>query len=260
MHRGNHKSEIRNHKSAAFTLVELLVVITIIGILIALLLPAVQAAREAARRVQCTNNMKQTALAVHLYHEAHDSFPTGSASDPRFGGYWTFEWSALILPFVEQGNVAGQIDYNSPYDWVENQAVIKNFIGTYWCPSSGPAKLSTCCYRIPGIEDVAPTRYGAIYTHGQVDYAYTTNGSGCIYGNSGIKMRDVTDGTSQTLLLGERDAYPDDDPWKASAGPLYCPGGVCELSIAWAGGARLSTYPKLRCCVRFGVGFLEKAT
>jgi prepilin-type N-terminal cleavage/methylation domain-containing protein/prepilin-type processing-associated H-X9-DG protein len=233
-----------------FTLVELLVVITIIAILIALLLPAVQAAREAARRMQCSNNMKQVGLAIHLYHDAQGIFPTGGGTT-QFGGLWNFEWSGLILPFVERGAVASRIDYTHAYDRIENQAVIKTFISTYHCPSSAPAKLSTCCKFIPGIEDAAPTRYSAIYTSTAAPYGifaeatkYTRDilYTGCIFADSAIRMRDVTDGTSQTLLVGERDSYPDDDPWKASSGPDYCPNGSCELANIWAGGARITTY------------------
>ncbi len=205
-----------------FTLVELLVVITIIGILIALLLPAVQAAREAARRAQCSNNMKQIGLALHEYHENYGRFPNGSRYLPPGDPYqnlWTFEWSGLILPYIEQGNVGAMVDYDVPYDRVENQAVIKTFLGTYQCPSSAPAILSTCCRFIPGIKDIAPTRYSAIYTHLNIDYAQAdaaNGGSGCIFLYSSVAIRDVADGTSHTLIVGERDAYPDDDPWKQS--------------------------------------------
>jgi prepilin-type N-terminal cleavage/methylation domain-containing protein/prepilin-type processing-associated H-X9-DG protein len=233
-----------------FTLVELLVVITIIAILIALLLPAVQAAREAARRTQCSNNMKQVGLAIQLYHDAQGMFPTGGGTT-QFSGLWNFEWSGLILPFIERGNVAAGIDYTHAYDRVENQAVIKTFIATYHCPSSSPARLSTCCRFIPGIEDAAPTRYSAVYTstdapYGLIAEATTYNRNllytGCIFPDSAIRMRDVVDGTSQTLIVGERDSYPDDDPWKASSGTDYCPNRSCELANIWAGVARVTTY------------------
>ena len=181
--------------SRGFTLVELLVVITIIGILIALLLPAVQAAREAARRTQCSNNMKQVGLAIQLYHDAQGILPTGGGTT-QFGGLWNFEWSGLILPFIERGAVAANINYNYPYDSTQNQAVIKTFIATYYCPSSAPAKLSTCSRLIPGIEDAAPTRYSAIYTSNAAPYALWTNATkytrntmytGCIFSDSAIK-------------------------------------------------------------------------
>jgi prepilin-type N-terminal cleavage/methylation domain-containing protein len=247
----NPPSAVHRVKSAhGFTLVELLVVITIIAILIALLLPAVQAAREAARRTQCCNNMKQVGLAILLYHDAQGILPSGGGTT-QFGTMWTFEWSGLVLPFIERGAVAANINYNYAYDRTQNQAVIKTFIATYQCPSSAPAKLSTCCKYIPGIEDAAPTRYAAIYTSNAAPYALWTNATqynrnilytGCIFADSAIRLRDVTDGTSQTLIVGERDSYPDDDPWKATSGPDYCPSGVCELSDIWAGVARIYTY------------------
>ena len=106
-----------NPQSTAFTLVELLVVITIIGILIALLLPAVQAAREAARRMQCANNLKQIALALHGYHEVHGSLPYAAGSccygNPEAaGGIWT----TMILPQLEQQGLYNQIDFNEVHE------------------------------------------------------------------------------------------------------------------------------------------------
>jgi len=194
--------------------------------------------------------MKQVGLAIQLYHDAQAILPTGGGTT-QFAGLWNFEWSALILPFIEGGNVAAKVDFNYPYDSTQNQAVIKTFIATYQCPSSAPAKLSTCSRLIPGIEDAAPTRYAAIYTSNNAPYAlwtsatqYTRNKlyTGCIFSDSAIRLRDVTDGTSQTLIVAERDSYPDDDPWKATSGPDYCPNQTCELSNVWAGVARVTTY------------------
>ena len=102
-------------KPKGFTLVELLVVIAIIGILIALLLPAVQAAREAARRTQCLNNLKQIGIALHEYHDTHQVFPistTGSLMQNGQCGSGFYSWLAMILPFVEQGNLYNSINFN----------------------------------------------------------------------------------------------------------------------------------------------------
>ena len=102
-----HRTRLSRSLPAGFTLVELLVVITIIGILIALLLPAVQAAREAARQSQCANNFKQVGLAMHGYVASKGSFPSGEVTSG--GGYWG--WGAFLLPFIEKQNVYDMINF-----------------------------------------------------------------------------------------------------------------------------------------------------
>jgi prepilin-type N-terminal cleavage/methylation domain-containing protein len=137
----------RDKSRVGFTLVELLVVIAIIGILVALLLPAVQAAREAARRSECTNNLKQIGVALHNYHDTHKMFPPGwipQTGMPGGGSGYAWGWGTAILPFMEQASLPDQIQYGkiTIYAAAGDPAILplmQTPIAPYRCPSDvGP--------------------------------------------------------------------------------------------------------------------------
>jgi len=121
------------HRRGGFTLVELLVVIAIIGVLVALLLPAVQSAREAARRMQCSNNLRQLGLALQNYHDVNNWFPINYR--PVIGG--TYSWMQAILPFIEQANLYNQLTLGGKVALANNTLVANTAIKTYRCPSDG---------------------------------------------------------------------------------------------------------------------------
>jgi prepilin-type N-terminal cleavage/methylation domain-containing protein/prepilin-type processing-associated H-X9-DG protein len=166
-------------RAKAFTLVELLVVIAIIGILIALLLPAVQAAREAARRNQCVNNLKQLALGAHTHHDAHKFFPTGGwgwawvgDADRGFGQDQPGGWIYNILPYIEEGTLHGlagdgQPDMHTPQQLNGAAHVVQNPISIVTCPSRRPVGRFTNVFA-PYIADNAAQATGTL---GRGDYA-----------------------------------------------------------------------------------------
>ena len=163
------------YSNPGFTLVELLVVIAIIGILVALLLPAVQSAREAARRMECSNNLKQMGLGLLNYHNTELAFPSGTGGT---GTAWS--WSARILPYIESQNIHKQIDFSFNYNVVHriNNTAMKTFVDTYICPSAPDPLLIACCGAIPGDADTAETNYSAIATHRDGRGAYYARGPG----------------------------------------------------------------------------------
>jgi len=219
-------NRIRNERG--FTLVELLVVIAIIGVLVALLLPAVQAAREAARRTDCTNRMKQFGLALHNYHDTHSVFPPAQIdSSSCTAGFKPTTGSnlnglVLLLPFMEQSNLHDTLDFGSAFDdynpagislagggAAANGAKINIELAMFTCPSDiGPSGASTSTtYNPPSGTPDQRTNYDFI--------VYYANYNTCSYwsqrgiertmfdDNSRCRFADISDGTSNTVAMAE---------------------------------------------------------
>lgn len=186
-----------------FTLIELLVVIAIIGILLALLLPAVQMAREAARRTQCKNNLKQIGIALHNYHDAHRRFPMSFVVDYSSpGGEWSVH--ARILPFIEQSNVYALADLKKAYGDPANAGIAAQRIVTYLCPSD-PGD-------VPRFKGDKRVHYPITYAFNGGSWFFWDNqsgraGRGAFVPNKSTRFRDFLDGTSNVLAFSEVKAF-----------------------------------------------------
>jgi len=218
----------------AFTLIELLVVIAIIGVLVALLLPAVQQAREAARRTQCKNNLRQLGLALHNYHDSFLCFPsawigvTTPMADPE--GESGFGWGSMVLPFVEQNNLFSQFNFALPMDDFggvpSNRSLLNQRLSVFQCPSDPKPDTFLLDDRDGFAVELATANYAAAFGTVEVDECENAPGTppvtsagqcvsdGMFYHNSRVQIRDVIDGTSNTVMVGERTTFTEPDGTK----------------------------------------------
>lgn len=235
----------------AFTLVELLVVIAIIAMLTALLVPAVQAAREAARGTQCRNNLKQLGLALQTYHDSLRTFPSGyiasglgtvTTPPPPPPGVLRFDsivpaaqvpqgpgwgWAALLLPFLEQATIADGIDWSKEIGDARHARLRTQRIDFLACPSDTSVGVFTIYDEFGATVTTAHTNsYTACFgAYGLLNTAPDA-GSGLFQRNSGHRLGDVLDGTSQTIAIGERGANLAQAPW---AGVVTS--GTCRTTV-----------------------------
>ncbi len=219
-------------KRKAFTLVELLVVIAIIGVLVALLLPAIQAAREAARRMSCQNNLKQLGLSCLNYESARKAFPMGSTIANTTGQPNGLSWLVTVMPYIEQGNTSSMIDqriekYRSENQGkdpdVQDQSIFGDLnsaaVANYQCPSDTPSELVDSLNRerlaasYAGVAGSAGSRAPDSSQASRDNFGFhgsktgslgPINYDGMLYMGSKVRPKDVIDGTSNTLLAGER--------------------------------------------------------
>jgi prepilin-type N-terminal cleavage/methylation domain-containing protein/prepilin-type processing-associated H-X9-DG protein len=201
----------------AFTLIELVVVLAIIGVLLGLLLPAVQKVREAAARASCQNNLKQLGLALHNYHNREGCFPAGYVCQPRSDANYTapgWGWAALLLPDTEEENLARQIDFSLPIEAPQHQAARTAVRKLLVCPADRMTGVFTVLDRAGNpLADAATTSYAACYGVGVLLEGSPGDGDGMFFRNSRVRVMDVRDGTSYTFALGERASVLTQTPW-----------------------------------------------
>lgn len=220
---------------SGFTLIELLVVIAIIGVLVALLLPAVQSAREAANRAQCQNNLKQLGLAAQEYHDSFNSFPAGWYCNPPFydendvliGGdaegcatigtpYQPYMWSGMVGLFtkLEQGNLFNELNFDYAPNTPINSTGVRRTMSVFVCPSNRRPEPTT---QTGSTQRMGPSDYrgnmaagmhlpdpeGDCPTQDPTNPFCLIFDNGMTFQNSRVGIADVTDGTSNTCLIGE---------------------------------------------------------
>jgi prepilin-type N-terminal cleavage/methylation domain-containing protein len=209
-----------SRRKTGFTLVELLVVIAIIGILVSLLLPAVQYARESARAASCWNNQKQLGVALHLFHDTHRRLPagwTGSSPDNGWG------WCSEILPQLEQNDLFNKLRRDLPIDDPLNKQVRETPLPILLCPSDGVKSTFTIYGGLGSVEfgnmdvgtslfDVGRTNYVGVFGTDEIEVA-PDKGNGTFFFNSKMGLSDLSDGLSNTLIVGERQSRLGGSTW-----------------------------------------------
>lgn len=241
---------MKTAKLKGFTLIELLVVIAIIAILIALLLPAVQQAREAARRTQCKNNLKQIGLALHNYHDVYKVFPPGwvQESNPQ-NDRFEYSWGTFILPYIDQATIYNTAEVGSVQAETAlstHLSIFQTPLAAFRCPSAPGRDLNNerPVWRNPGGRtEIAASNYVALNSswHLSLNLGSPANGENAnnknnanatFYRNSKTKIRDMTDGTSNIIVVSERTEKRKDggNCWAANVFGLRWRGGSAALT------------------------------
>jgi prepilin-type N-terminal cleavage/methylation domain-containing protein len=184
-----------------FTLVELLVVIGILGVLMALLLPAIQASREASRRTVCANNLRQLGIGLSAYHAAHRQFPVGCVEwrPPSDPAKRQLAWSAYLLPFIEETALADMLDLSRPFDSPQNATPAATVLPVYLCPSS--PRVSAV------VEGRGACDYGGIY--GERITSPNDPPKGTMLIDAVVTLRRIRDGAAKTLIVAEDSRFSD---------------------------------------------------
>lgn len=212
------------HGRAGVGLIELLVVVSIVGIVIAILLPAAGQSREAARRIQCINNLKQIALGLHTYHDSARVFPPGYVTfvsvskDEKgtdLGPGWA--WGSMMLPQVEQHGIFHAINFELEVTGFENRTATNTRISSRMCPSDPNWNPAPVQYPDVGATAfLSATSFVGVYGPGRIADAPGA-GRGVFFRNSSIGLVDLTDGTCQTVLVGERSSEFGQATWVGRA-------------------------------------------
>lgn len=249
---------------SAFSLVELLVVIAIIGVLIAMLLPAVQSARESARRLTCTNRLRQLALAVHSYHDANTELPPDVHSFTYGMPVTTMHsWASLVLPFLEQGALYDQFDFNERPTHESNQIPLRTVVPVYVCPntvrlprerSTGNSLVLFGVYKAPtfivdwsiafAVHDYMPTTAVLVPDSEMPDFVAAgawgetlekrRDDGAYVHWARRLRFVDVEDGLSRTTLFAESAGLPDVYGWSGGESRSAIEGGQLSMAAAWA--------------------------
>lgn len=190
-------------RTTKIKLVEILVVFTICGILIALMLPAVQSSRESGRRAQCVNNLKQLGLALHMYHEKYQQFPPAAIGPHNVPRERQFSWMVALLPFVERSDIYDKLRLDLPWDDPLNAAVLDSRLRFFSCPSQ----------LTPQTAQDGPSNTAYVAVMGSEGRSGEKPMAGIIGFDKGLSISEIRDGTSNTVIVAE---VTDGGPWYAA--------------------------------------------